>query len=334
MRYFLEHNPAYPKTASGKLSNSKAEKILTEPLYAGYVGYEPWGVSVRKGQHEGMVSYETFCRIQERMGQTAYAPTRKDINQDFPLRGGVKCVCGNTYTSCWSKSRNGNRYAYYLCQNRKCEHKGKSIRKDVLEGEFEALLKKIVPTEKLFAVADEMFRKLWSFREANQAQHLEQFKSEYRTTEKKIEQLLDRIVETETPSVIAALEKRIQKLEDKKILLEEKVLQGSVSARPYEAMYRTAMKYLAEPHKLWAFGRFEDKRAVLKLTFSEHLVYERNKGYRTANLSLPFKMLGDFFMQEKEMVPEALSNTSYNVLNNKRNLTFQFFEYPTLYPMN
>lgn len=111
---FLEAAPEYPKQASsGRLGNSHVDNILSNPLYAGYIEYKPWNVSLRKGQHEGIVSYDTFCRIQEKLEGRAYAPVRKNLNLDFPLRGAVACECGNALTAAWSKSRNGSRHPYY-----------------------------------------------------------------------------------------------------------------------------------------------------------------------------------------------------------------------------
>ena len=97
------------------------DRIFKNPLYAGYIEYKPWGVSLRKGQHEGMASYETFLKVQERLKGRSNAHARKDLNKDFPLRGAVACGgCGNALTAAWSKSRSGKRHAYYVCQNRKC----------------------------------------------------------------------------------------------------------------------------------------------------------------------------------------------------------------------
>lgn len=123
-KYFLEGAPEFPKQAGGTIGNSRIDKILGNPLYAGYIEYKPWGVELRKGRHEGMVSYETFLKIQDRLKGRALAPARVDLNQEFPLRGGVACSCGNILTACMSKSQTGKHHPYYLCQNRRCEYKG------------------------------------------------------------------------------------------------------------------------------------------------------------------------------------------------------------------
>jgi site-specific DNA recombinase len=303
-KVFLESAPAFPKTASGKIGNNQVDKMLGNPLYAGYIEYKPWSVSLRKGQHEGMVSYATFLKIQERLKGRANAPARKDLNIDFPLRGSVACVCGNGLTACWSKSNTGKLHAYYLCQNRRCEHKGKSIRRDVIEGEFEVLLKQLTPTQNLIRTASKMFEALWNHREASQQVHKETLEKQIQATEGKVDKLLERIVEAESPLVVKAFEKKIHKLQDNQRVMEEKIGQCGRPLRPYDDMYRTSLQFLENPHKIWALGRFEDKRAVLKLAFANRLTYVRNEGYRTPDLSMPFKVLGNFFGHENKMVPK------------------------------
>lgn len=302
VRRFLESAPEFPKSASGKIGNTRVQKILTDPLYAGYVEYQPWGVTLRKGHHEGLISYETYCRNQERLKGRAYAPARKDLNQDFPLRGSVVCTCGNALTASHSRSHTGKRYAYYLCQNTRCSHYGKSIRKADLQGEFEALLQSLTPTQTLFKVAKRMFAIQWERRHTQINERKALLRSQLNDTEKKIQQTLDRIVEASSASVIKAFERRIDDLEHGKLLLEEQITNIGQPVRPRNEMSRTALRFLENPYKVWELGRYEDKRAVIKLAFTDRLIYDRDSGYRTPNLSLPFKVLEGFSMRKNQMV--------------------------------
>lgn len=60
-RRFLQQHPNF-----SDVNNTITNLFLTRPIYAGYVGKEQWGIPLRKGQHEGLVSFETFVKIQER----------------------------------------------------------------------------------------------------------------------------------------------------------------------------------------------------------------------------------------------------------------------------
>ena len=233
-------------------------------------------------------------------------PARKNFNADFPLRGSILCGdCDKPLTGCWSKGRHTT-YPYYLCQTRGCVSRGKSIRREKLEGEFEALLRTLTPAPMLFNVARAMFEDLWNHRLAMAEQRKVSLVDRLDEVEKQTEQLLDRIVSTDTPTLIKAYEARIRKLEDEKLTLGERIANCGRPVRTFEDTYRTALDFLSNPWILWSSSRIEDKRAVMKLAFADRLSYVRNEGYRTAEPSLPFKVLagvsGGNFVQKLGMV--------------------------------
>ena len=150
VKRFLESKPEFPKDLpNGEIRNQRVTDILTRVVYAGMVEAPKWNVSLRKGQHEGLISFGTYERIQRRLSEGAKAPARKDISADFPLRGAVLCGdCGKPLTACWSKSKTGQTHPYYFCYAKGCVSYRKSIRRDQIEGEFEALLAQLQPTER------------------------------------------------------------------------------------------------------------------------------------------------------------------------------------------
>ncbi|WIY52061.1 recombinase family protein [Devosia sp. YIM 151766] len=122
VRRFIEGHPGYPTSKRGMVRNTLVPELLTNPVYAGYVERPQWSISLRQGQHEGLISLATFQRIQERLNSKARIPIRPDISADFPLRGAVACgCCERPMTSCWSKSKTGVKHAYYLCVTKGCE---------------------------------------------------------------------------------------------------------------------------------------------------------------------------------------------------------------------
>lgn len=294
VKRFLESHPEIPKCSNGEVKATRVTEILTRPVYAGYVESENWDVSLRQGRHEPLISYETHLKCLERVKGSCHAPQRKNIDADFPLRGAVACGdCGGPLTSCWSKGRSGH-HPYYLCVKRGCASYGKSIRRDVLEGQFEELLKDMVPSTNLFKGGFAMFKKLWDHRLASGETRTRSLKIELAKIEAQVEQFLDRIADANVPSVVTAYENRIQKLEDQKIVLAEKIASSGRPLKTFDESLRTALEFLANPLKLWETGHLENKRMVLKLAFAERLTYVRNEGFRTANLAWPFKALSHF----------------------------------------
>ena len=74
--------------------------------------------------------------------------------------------------------------------------------------------------------------------------------------------------------------------------MEEKIALCGRPVKDFDEIYRTTLQFLENPHKIWVSGGYEAQRAVLKLAFTRRLKYVRNEGHRTAQISLPFKMLG------------------------------------------
>lgn len=119
--------------------------------------------------------------------------------------------------------------------------------------------------------------------------------------EKQVAALLERILDASLPSVITAYENRIQKLEAEKLLIRERMTKTTRPARDFDKTVRTALGFLVSPWNLWCSERLEDKRMVLKLAFARRLQYRRGEGFRTADLSLPFKMLDQFSGDDLKM---------------------------------
>ena len=107
VKRYLDAQPAFPKGRDGKVHFERVKELCTRSLYAGYIDVPTWGISLHQGKHEPLISFETWQKIQKRLNQSAKAPIRKDISEDFPLRGFVTCGCCNhPMTSAWAKGRN------------------------------------------------------------------------------------------------------------------------------------------------------------------------------------------------------------------------------------
>ena len=303
VKRFLESQPAWPKDKRGEVHQERVNELFSRPIYAGHITHEQWGLHLIPGKHEALVPLEIWLAAQDRHAGIARAPVRKDLREDFPLRGFVTCGdCGEPLTAAWSKGRSAV-YPYYSCDTRGCPSKRKGIRKELIEGDFEILLTQLRPSEGLFNLAMHMLRDLWEAKFANVREQAVILRADITATGRKIDQLLERIVDATSDSVVAAYERKITELEAHKAMLADKMARTGQPVRSFAETYRTAFDFLANPSNLWHSPRLEDRRAVLKLVFAERLAYVRGEGYRTAKISTPFKMLGDTNMSQAPMVP-------------------------------
>ncbi len=287
VRRFMEAHPSFIG-----LTNQLVQLFLTRPIYAGYVEKPEWDIPLRKGKHEGLISLETFQRIQERLQEKPKAAARKDIRDDFPLRGMVSCAeCGKPLTSCWSTSKTSVKHAYYMCFEKTCERNRKSIRRDEIEGEFVRVLARVTPNQSLVEIAYTMFKSAWTQRVAQGQALAVSCKREAEQIERQVQKLLDRVVEAGSASVIQAYEKRIGRLERQALVLREKSENVGQPKKPFDELFELAVQFLANPSKLWASGKMEHRNMVLRLTFSDRLHYSPKTGFRTPKTTFPFSIL-------------------------------------------
>ncbi len=302
VKRFFESHSEFPVCRHGFLTNEQVNRILTRPIYPGYIESKEMGVSLRKGQHEGVISLETFERVQERLSGRVYAPVRKDINEEFPMRGFAACGCCHLpMTANFSTGRHGKKFPYYVCRHRGCEKFGKSVARAKVEDAFEELLRQLGPSAELFALISNLFRKRWDEAQMKVRDIRVSLNLEIAAIEKKVAQFLDRIVESDSATVISAYERKVDELERKKLVMLEKTSRCGTSPKGYDETFRTAFEFLANPCKLRENWNFEDKRIVQKLVLASHLEYDWNGGVRTPEFSLPFKALGRISDREKVM---------------------------------
>lgn len=301
---FLESKPQYPKDKKdGTLRPMTVNRLLKKSVYAGYVEAPNWGVALRKGQHERLISFETFQKVQDVLeGKKRRYPARKDHNEDFPLRGFVSCdCCGNAMTAAWSKGKYKH-YAYYRCETRGCEAKSKSVPRAKMEDGFAEIMKALAPAEGFFELAKAMMRDAWDKRFAIVQGEKTALKNQLDDLNRQIESLLDRIIDANNASVVNAYEYKIEKLERDKILLKEKIDNAVPEKGRFEDCMELALQFLSSPWKIYKNGDYAMRQTVLRLAFAEPLRYCQNGMYGTPELSFPFKYLRGFSGQKSEMV--------------------------------
>ena len=300
---FMNTQPSTPKGKNGKVNINLVTAMLRRPLYAGLIRIEKWGGELRQGNHEALVSVATWKRVQERLERGANAPARQDLNESFPLRNFVQCAeCGGTMTAGFSRGRSAS-YPYYFCQQKGCSQHRKSIRGEKVEGEFAELLRSLTPSPKLYALGRAMLKKAWHMRTEAAALRRSRALADLARLEKRADQMMDRLVEADNPTLVAAYEVKIRKMGEEKALLREQASRKSNEpVLEFEEVYRTALGFIANPLQVWENGPLSLKRMVLRMTFGGKLAYCRETGYRTADIALPFRLFGALEAPKVEVV--------------------------------
>ncbi len=122
-------------TYTGK---SAISDILQNCVYAGLIkvpAFQDLPEKYVKSIHEPIISEAEYWLVQSMLNATKRR-TRIQPAEDFPLRGVLKCSCGQSMTAGWTKGRR-QYYLYYRCTT----HTNINIPGDLLHTKFEELLK-------------------------------------------------------------------------------------------------------------------------------------------------------------------------------------------------
>ncbi|MCR9086856.1 MAG: hypothetical protein NXH97_08945 [Rhodobacteraceae bacterium] len=132
-------------------------------------------------------------------------------------------------------------------------------------------MQEVTPSAAVLYVTRRMFTDVWDARLAQAKDHAALCKRKAAEIDKQVDSPLRRLVDATEPRVIGAYETKIARLEEEKLVLEEKAAGSSQPRRPFAQMFELAMQFLASPWKLGETGRFDLQRLVLKLTFADRL---------------------------------------------------------------
>ena len=298
-----------------RISISCTRRILTNILYAGWVEYTPWGVTLREGRGQGFISIETYRKVQERLQGRIKARLRSDYNLDFPLRRYVLCGgCGKPYTASWNKGRN-KRYANYVCNQPSCRFRYKTISKEKIESEFGNLLEASQLDCGVTSLVKDVFMNVWSQQKNELIKTKENAICQATTLDNQIRSLVIR--SSKTDEIIAkAYEEEIRSLMEKKGGLEKIINTGNkYTKEEFGTALQTVLDTLREPLKLWRSDCYDDKRTIIHMFFNELPKYHYNHGFGTAKIEPTISLIRESSSQNKHSVETEGIEPSSEIIN-------------------
>ncbi len=283
------------KKQKGEKYVSKLTELLKDPFICGDIEYLPWGVERRPGQHQPLISRETFELIQKRLRkEDSGIRVRQDISPDFPLRHLITCQsCGLHLTAGWSKGRS-KRYAYYVCHNKDCSCYGKSSSRDAVENAFEKLLERSSLKDEVDQVVTTMFDRVWQ-------DEIELTKKQKIAIQQKVDFLGSKIKQLTEFALVAKSEpaRRAYEEQIEDVAREREALQDEMPIEidfsiPYRTALDKALGLLKNPSKIWANLEVKERQGLFYFVFDQKLEYSLEDGYRTAETPIAIRIFADF----------------------------------------
>ncbi len=268
-----------------QIAESTFMGMLRNPFYMGKIKVPEYNGKpsyLVDGQHEPLISEETFQKMQELLdGKKKGKPKLcKPTNPDLFLRKFLVCpICGHALTGATSRG-NGGKYTYYNC----C-HDAKHIRKraeDVNEG-FAKYVGALKPKEEVLNLYEEVLKDL------------------HGDSKREIQAEIDKLKKE-----VAAKQSQIEEVED--LLIMDK----NHSDRYNRILERYEKEVSELQTRISALELTKRENIEPKLDYAILLINNIDKYIRDAPLETKIKLIGSIFEDKIEFDGEKYRTNSYN----------------------
>ena len=266
-----------------KINLEQVKRLLSRPVYAGYIEYPDWEVERIIGKHKPIISKEIYEKVEEKLKGKVKTWTKILKRDDFPLRGIVLCsYCKKPFTSSWSKGRS-KKYGFYRCNQPGCIYKNKSISKDKIEKEFNNLLINNPSSDSIFNYVYLNLIKRWNDRVSGIDKKIKLMEKEIDVIENKVDTYLDRIDRSSSNDMVILYECKIKELNqrNKQIVKDIIKLKMKVTKNGFETVLLLLFIILKNPLNEWSKANLSFKDIIYKLVFFEPLCYDPKSGFGT-----------------------------------------------------
>jgi site-specific DNA recombinase len=261
-------------------------RMLRRVIYAGYVEKADWDVSRRRGQHEALISLETFEKVQAKLDGKEKVRVRVSDSLDFALRGFLLCpFCQRPMTGSWTRGRS-KMYRFFRCNTQSCVRHNKSISGDFIDEEFKKLLREIYPKAGAIALAKAIVADMWKHKvKGIEGQHT-RLGRKLADSHRQVDVLSGRVVKAMDEKLVRVYEEQIIKYRNEGEVLQEQIKALGLKTVSFETALEVVLGFLENPLVIWESENMNAKRLVLKLVFAEKLVFHPKFGFETAQKSL------------------------------------------------
>ena len=290
-----------------KLPPQALNKILRNPIYAGWLTVNKWGSKTR-GKFEPIISQEIFDRVQSLITgkKTPITPHQRN-HEDFPLRHFTLCeTCGRPLTGSWSKGRT-KKYPNYRCQNRNC--KAVSVRKEKLEGSFLEYLNNLKPSPESIRLFKAVMLDSWKDKQKESQRTAQRIQKDLETLKERKNKLVDALLEKTLDS--KTYQEQNDRLQVEIGLKELEVTKSHQEDLDPEEILDFASFVISNPEKLWQDSPLDQKQRLQKVLFPQGAKFGKD-GFGTSEPAPIYRLLSASDTQKETLV--ALTSTSWNQL--------------------
>lgn len=280
----------------GKIFPSILEFMFTEErlqFYAGYVLHIPWGVEKPiLGKHPALISLETVAKIQRRREMNPMiGRTKDDKEKVFPLKGLVTCPhCWQRLTAYFAKGKK-ERYPYYGCQNKRCEHRF-CINANTFHKDFHEFIDAITISKGMVEILKLCITKLWDESQRSEEARIVDIKNRIKELETHQQKIVKNMTNVTVPEIIKGLQEEWDiHNTNKAALIQELESYTIVEKKKLNELIDTSSELFISPQKVFDLGNKELQKVLVSVLFGKQIFYSKEQKARTPEKSLLNKVL-------------------------------------------
>ncbi|MCB9818446.1 recombinase family protein [Candidatus Nomurabacteria bacterium] len=285
------------RSKSGKkIEFQTIQKMIHNPLYAGIVKKDEWGIEV-KGQHEPIVTESLFYKCQG-AGRSHKGTKKQEKNPNFPLRRLVSCEwCDDPLTGSFSTGRGGKKHGYYHHHKQGCPH-AKSIKKKDLEESFVSFLEEINPTFEFANAFKEACMEIYREDNTNAEKQNETVRQQVASLYEKKKAIFNNFEEgiyTKTDFL-----ERKREVERQLYAAQSNLIEVRGGELDFEAALDYCISFIIDTPDTWKrlVKQPEKRLRFQNFIFEGSIPYTQNNGFGTAVLS-PIYSLSEEYKRDK-----------------------------------
>jgi DNA invertase Pin-like site-specific DNA recombinase len=254
-----------------KLNDKRISEILANPYYCGVIVTKLLPNQAIQGNHEQMISRETFLKVNNVVAETRNHPvSHKDKDENLPLKRFACCSsCDTPLTGYLVRKKN---LWYYKCRTKGC-NSNKSAKQ--LHNQFKTLLSTFKinesETELIKIGITEMYNAV--FEEANENQRLS--KSKITELKKKLETAEENLVTGVIERTM--FDKYSKKFNTEIADLENQLTKYGNGSSNLEKCLKLVVDFCQKPLVWWENARVGEKMILQNLIFPNGIIYNREK---------------------------------------------------------
>jgi site-specific DNA recombinase len=212
------------QSGGGEFNKDSVNRILRNKIYIGKIQYKNEEFA---GLHQPIIDKNLFEKIQLRLEESKKDKFITYNQSELLLLGAIKCgFCGNSMTTSFAKTKDGNKYFYYKCTNKTKFSGSKCESKDISAHEIENFISKLI---KNIAASEPIFNAVFEQMNLNEGKEKSELEKQKKTLEKNLhegQKEIDNLLNFITQAGVENFEltsNKLKNLKGQRDLIEEEI---------------------------------------------------------------------------------------------------------------